>query len=53
MKQVSKAQKQKARELAGEAIQQIVDAAQVLTDVRPILAADEKKDDIKGARNAS
>ena len=33
--------KEKAREAAAEAIRQIVDAAQVLTDVRPILTSPE------------
>ena len=33
--------KEKARDAAAEAIRQIVDAAQVLTDVRPILTSPE------------
>ena len=38
---VTKKEKEKARELAAESIRKIVDAAQVLTDVRPDLMAEQ------------
>ena len=38
---VTKQEKERARELAAKSIRQIVDAAQVLADVRPDLAAEQ------------
>ena len=50
-RQFTKKQKEAAREVAGNALREIFDAAQVLAEVRPILTAVEKKTIISNKGN--
>ena len=50
-RQISKADKEKARELAADAIRRIVDAAEDLTSVQPILAGEVSRTVIDGQKH--